>query len=47
LAAFLRRIAATISLNTDKQTLLGHAMDLEREATALEAKAEKDAFLGK
>jgi hypothetical protein len=38
LAATLRRVAATVSLRADRERLMEHADELEREAAALEAR---------
>jgi hypothetical protein len=42
LAAFVRRIAATMSLEADRNALLRQAADIEAEARALERDAGGD-----
>ena len=42
-AATLKRIASTVSLVLDRQKLLAHAAELERDAEMLEAEARKQA----
>ena len=45
-AAFLRRVAASLSLKNDQDTLLAHARALEAEASAIERDAQGRCSIG-